>query len=315
MEFQAERGIGYCGLACVLCSYEDCPGCVANINDREDDCTVRKCVSQADVDGCYACSEYPCGRNVSLLTNKRNRAFNRYAKEYGKEALIDRLRINCDNGIRYHESEKMSGDYDALETEEEIYHLLKFGRKDPYLKCPVYGSESFHLRLVRMEDAWDLFLCYSDAKAQEIFNVDRCNTDFCFSTVESLRAYIAGWLEAYNNKHFIRYSIVDKKIDKAIGTVEIFGGELGGERTERGVLRIDIRHEYENTEALDELLKISDKFFLDVNTEKFITKAIPQAKERIKALIQNGYTPTSLGDGENGEHYYMKKHSSVYPKF
>ena len=31
MGFREERGIAYCGLACVLCSVEDCPGCKAGI--------------------------------------------------------------------------------------------------------------------------------------------------------------------------------------------------------------------------------------------------------------------------------------------
>ena len=99
----------------------------------------------------------------------------------------------------------------------------------------------------------------------------------------------------------------DKKTDKAIGTIEIFGGPLGGKRTEFGVLRIDVRHEYENEEPLAELLKISDSFFGDVNTEKFITKAIPEAAHRINALVKNGYIPTSTGDGGMREHYYMKR--------
>ena len=98
-----------------------------------------------------------------------------------------------------------------------------------------------------------------------------------------------------------------QKTDKAIGTIEIFGGSLGGKRTEFGVLRIDVRHEYENEEALAELLKISDSFFCDVNTEKFITKAIPEAVHRINALTQNGYVPTVVGDGGKRKHYYMKR--------
>ena len=86
-----------------------------------------------------------------------------------------------------------------------------------------------------------------------------------------------GWLDAYKNRGFIRYGIIDKNSNKAVGTMEIFGGERGGECTDYGVLRIDVRSEYENEESLAELLKISDSFFFDVNTEMFITKAIPEA--------------------------------------
>jgi len=66
----------------------------------------------------------------------RNRAFNRYAREFGKQALIERLRVNCENGIMYHAPGKTSGDYDVLETEYEIYRLLRYGRNNPYTKNP-----------------------------------------------------------------------------------------------------------------------------------------------------------------------------------
>ena len=44
-----------------------------------------------------------------------------------KQALIDRLRINHNNGIVYHKPDKTPGDYDVFETEEEIYRLIRFG--------------------------------------------------------------------------------------------------------------------------------------------------------------------------------------------
>ena len=185
--------------------------------------------------------------------------------------------------------------------------MSRHGLNDPYLECPEYDSEHFRLRLVSMDDAEDLYLCYNDPQAQAIFNSDNCTSDFKFSSIEHLKAYMEGWLDAYKNRWFIRYSIIDKKTEKAIGTMEIFGGPIGGERSEFGVLRIDVRHEYENEEALTELIKMTDSFFGDVNTEKFITKAIPEAAQRINALTRNGYVPTHVGDGgSRREHYYMK---------
>jgi hypothetical protein len=181
------------------------------------------------------------------------------------------------------------------------------GKPDPYEKCPEYESVNFFLRLVSMDDAEDLFACYSDPEAQKFFNADHCTSDFKFSTLGHMKAYMAGWMDAYKKRHFIRYSIIDKNIGKAIGTMEIFGGARGGKRDEFGVLRIDIQHEYENEASLDELIKISDSFFYDVSTERFITKAIPEAAQRINALIQNGYAPASIGEGGKREHYYMKE--------
>ncbi|MCL2199593.1 MAG: DUF3795 domain-containing protein [Defluviitaleaceae bacterium] len=121
MDFCEERGLGYCGFACVVCSFKDCPGCAKKIADG-DECAVGRCAAQKGVDGCYACPDYPCDKE--LLKNKRNKAFNRYAREFGTQELIKRLQINHKNGIMYHKPNNQTGDYDVLETEEEIYQLL-----------------------------------------------------------------------------------------------------------------------------------------------------------------------------------------------
>jgi len=305
MQFYKEKDLALCGLACVLCSVEDCPGCKARGCKKGSDCSVYQCVMKKELSGCYECDEFPC--DEKMLQGIRNKAFNLYAKQYGKQALLDRLKINFENGIVYHEADGLKGDYDKCKTEQEVIELLKNGKPDPYDKCPEYESRSFLLRLVSMDDADDLFLCYNDPEAQKIFNSDNCTSDFKFSTLEHMKAYMEGWLNAYKNREFIRYSIIDKSNHKAIGTIEIFGGELGEERSEYGVLRIDVKSEYENEEALTELINISDSFFYDVNTERFITKAIPEATQRIGALTLNGYVPTIIGDGGNREHYYMKR--------
>ncbi len=166
MEFKEKRGIAYCGMACVLCGFEghdDCPGCLAEYNKKadnrcviqcaerkgvdgcfacsdypcgkeNDDCFVKQCARKKRIDGCYACPDYPCFKDWGPLNNKRNKAFIRYAREFGKQALIDRLRVNCENGIKYHlpgcTPDNPVGDYDALETEYEIYHLLRYGREE-----------------------------------------------------------------------------------------------------------------------------------------------------------------------------------------
>jgi len=172
-------------------------------------------------------------------------------------------------------------------------------KTSPYVKCPEYESEHFRLRLVSTDDAEDLFLCYSDTEAQKIFNSDNCNTDFKFATLEHMRAYIDGWIDAYKNGYFVRFSIITKADNKAVGTVEIFGGDYG-------VLRIDILTAYENENCLDELLKIADSFFHDFECENIITKAIPEAVCRRNALVQNEYAPTAIGDGMKREHYFFK---------
>jgi len=65
---------------------------------------------------------------LCAVTHKRISAFNRYAKDFGKDALIECLHINHKNGIAYHKLDDVPGDYDTLETEDEIYELLRDGK-------------------------------------------------------------------------------------------------------------------------------------------------------------------------------------------
>lgn len=48
-------------------------------------------------------------------------------------------------------------------------------------ECPIYQSEHFRLRKMRMEDAEDLFLCYSNQEAAKYFNGDCCGDDFYYT--------------------------------------------------------------------------------------------------------------------------------------
>ena len=42
----------------------------------------------------------------------------------------------------------------------------------PYEQCLVITGNAFELRLVSMGDAADLLRCYSDPKAQPLFNIE-----------------------------------------------------------------------------------------------------------------------------------------------
>ena len=67
-----------------------------------------------------------------MLQNKRSKAFIRYIQAYGTQALIERLRANCENGIVYSTNAKRTeaDDYDKCETEQEIIELLTNGKLD-----------------------------------------------------------------------------------------------------------------------------------------------------------------------------------------
>jgi len=122
-------GIGYCGIACALCGLysKGCPGCVAGVASGFD-CSVGKCAADKGVVGCYVCPEYPCDEKI--LQGKRSKAFIRYAQDFGTQALIERLRVNSENGIAYSTNAKRTedDDYDKCETEQDIIDLLINGK-------------------------------------------------------------------------------------------------------------------------------------------------------------------------------------------
>jgi RimJ/RimL family protein N-acetyltransferase len=311
MEFQEKRGIGYCGLACVLCSYEDCPGCVAKITGGGD-CRAGKCVIEKGIDGCYACAEYPCEEKI--LQGKRNKAFNRYAREFGQQALIGRLRDNNDSGIIYHKPDKSPGDYDVLETEDEIYYLLRYGRNDPYAKCPEFETEHFRLRQVREEDAEELLSAfYGDLSGWMFYGNDMCKSIFAgrYATLEEMKKCIRSWLKEYANRYYIRLTVIDKKTEKAVGTIEVFDNihnekKWKLEAVKHGfVLHIDFAVLYETREYISEILNLADEeFFRLFGFRYLLIRAVPEAKERIAALSNAGYEPFEWERGR--EHYYMK---------
>ncbi len=163
---------------------------------------------------------------------------------------------------------------------------------NPYEKCPIYESESFTLRLVEEKDAEDLLKCYSDILAVKLMNSDNCTSDFYYRTIKEMKDCILFWIKEYENKVYVRFSIVDKQIQKIIGTMEIFGRKAKEEKSSKlGVLRIDLCSNYEIQSYITELLKISNEHFYDVfDVKHIITKAIPTAKERISSLIENGFS-------------------------
>ena len=70
-----------------------------------------------------------------------------------------------------------------------------------------------------------------------------------------MESCIALWLQEYRKKSYVRFAIVDKTKNTAIGTIEIFGGEYG-------VLRIDICPAYEKSDYIDALIRLSVEHFL-----------------------------------------------------
>lgn len=160
-----------------------------------------------------------------------------------------------------------------------------------YEKCPVLENDKYLMRLIDIGDANDLLKVYSDEKAVPYFNSDNCNgDDFFYKTLERMQAAVKYWIFEYERKGFMRCSIVDKSSKEAIGTIELFNRNPKGYFNSCGLLRLDIRSDYENQDCIFAILSIIIPAAYDLfHCNMIVTKAAPFARERIHALKCMGF--------------------------
>ncbi len=159
-----------------------------------------------------------------------------------------------------------------------------------YEKCPILENKSFLLRQTSQKDVLDLLKVYSDENAIPFFNSDNCTDNFHYTTVERMMQAIEFWQDEYKKKYYVRWSAIDKETNCAVGTIEVFNRRADDFFNNCGLLRLDLRSDYENEEAIKNILGI---ILPEIKTmfgcEFTATKAVPQAKERIKALSGYGF--------------------------
>ena len=175
-----------------------------------------------------------------------------------------------------------------------------------YESCPALESEKFIIRLFRDEDCDDLLKVYSDKNALPFFNSDNCDGDnFYYSTKERMSEAVAFWHMAYENRWFARLSIVDKATSGIIGTVELCLRVSDDAFNHMGVLRVDVRSDYEEETALYDIFSLVTPKLEDLlGCKGVLTKAPIYAVERIKAVQKAGFTKSEhLMMGKNGYTY------------
>ena len=168
---------------------------------------------------------------------------------------------------------------------------------DVYECCPVYETESFYFRLVRMEDAEALLRCYSNQEIVSKLNSDNCTSNFYYVTIEEMEQCIKYWLDEYKKKYYVRFAVIPKTSKHAVGTVEIFGGESG-------VLRIDLVEEYDVKNSIIEIVKLTISTFskdFGIGSIKIKTVNTP---ERIEWLEDLGFVSSKIYRPELGYHEY-----------
>lgn len=178
---------------------------------------------------------------------------------------------------------------------------------NPYEQCPVYETNNYMLRIVEKNDANALLKCYSDKEVVKIANADNCTGNFHFKTIEEMNHYMDCWLYEYSKQYYVRFSIIDKKINVPIGTIEICNKGSIEYLKNVGILRLDICSSYEHEDVLNEILEVvSLHFYQDFGLENIMIKAISEASARTKALKSNGYFPVMHNIVLPYDDYYIR---------
>ena len=161
-----------------------------------------------------------------------------------------------------------------------------------YETCPTLESEKFVIRLFKDEDADDLLKVYSDKLALPFFNSDNCDGDnFYYSTKERMADAIGFWHMAYENGWFVRMSIIDKGVKAVIGTVELCVRVSEDTFDNMGILRVDVRSDYEQEDVLYDIFSlVTPELEEMLGCKGALTKAPIYAVDRVKAIQKVGFT-------------------------
>ena len=162
-----------------------------------------------------------------------------------------------------------------------------------YRNCPEVCNDHFLLRLVREADCEDLLKVYSDPAAVPLFNSDNCHgDDFHYTTCERMMEAILFWIWSYQNNWFVRWSILDQNTNEAVGTVELCYRVSLDSFNGCGILRLDLRSDYEKEEEIWELLElVVPPAFYWLDCSCIITKAAANAQTRRNVLQRFGFAP------------------------
>ena len=186
--------------------------------------------------------------------------------------------------------------------------------RNVYEYCPQFENEKFLLRLISSEDSKELLRVYSDTEAVPFFNSDNCHgDDFYYKTLERMKQAVDFWVFSYNERYFVRWTIIDKETGEAVGTIELFHREADEHFYECGLLRLDLRSDYEKATQIVTIISLIKEAVFDLFYCKIIaTKAVPQATERLQALRELGFAASEKiivgGDGTRyGDYYILEK--------
>lgn len=157
---------------------------------------------------------------------------------------------------------------------------------DVFTVCPEYETEHFKIRKLEAGDVEGLFPCYSDPEAARYFNGDCCGDDFYYTDKEKFRECVEYWLSRYGARDFVRWSVLDKENGFLIGTIEVCPSlKYAVDGRKMGILRIDLKSEYERWPVLKELMDVLiHHIYEDFEVASIIMKIQKDAGERQKLI-------------------------------
>ncbi len=166
--------------------------------------------------------------------------------------------------------------------------------KNPFGKCPVYETENLIFTKVKVEDAVDLFQCYSDPITRSHMNNDNCGGEWDCHSIDVIKQGIRSWEQEFEDKFYIRWSVKYKPTNKKIGTIEIAPVPnttrfLDGV-CQIGILRVDIISILEKEKIFSEIFNMAtNNFYLDFDINSIITKATQDDIQRVVSLKKCNY--------------------------
>ena len=184
---------------------------------------------------------------------------------------------------------------------------------DVFEQCPEFSCGHFLLRQTRIEDRDNLLKVYSDRKAWPIFNADNCTGDFYMTKPEDMGNCIDFWLSEYRLRYYVRWSIIHRKSGCAVGTIEMFHRTSDDFYNHAGLLRLDLRSDFETAPVITEIAElILPPFFQLFHCSIIATKIPPCAQVRKDALCAMGFRYASAllrgHDGTcYGDYYILEK--------
>ena len=97
-------------------------------------------------------------------------------------------------------------------------------------------------------------------------------------------------LRSYTSKWFDRRKIINKEAHKAIGSIEVFHRSANDDFNHVGVLRLDLKSEYETSEEISTIMNLIVPPAFDLfECEEIITKVPVYAVERMEAMKRVGF--------------------------